>query len=279
MFLAFFQGMTIASAYEIKVNTVEGYSKPWILIHANGAKISDLKEGRIHFHGWTQDPATGAPYNDQYDFPWTDSSKTPEISDLKKFVDAYGMGVEVEKNPGRAILIPLSRGHNDEYGELLELNVFAKVFSKVLWSFSINEHQFKLISVSAHSGGGSTLSRLLSDDGMNGVFGSVGVVRLYDAIYSVETVNNIELWIKNNHHRFKVIKLFSIPGQSPAKYGEMLYSSSGSGETIHVTDIEGVLFNQKSKFLAGGGWLQTIQEQRAPFRFNHWSLVTQFWNF
>lgn len=277
LLLLLFQNL--ASAYELKIVTVSGYSKPWIAISGDQAPMKDIKTARVHFHGWTQDSATGKGYRQEYDFDWTDPSKNPSDSQLKKFVEAYGMQREVDQDSSKIILIPLARGHCDQYGELADISKFDSAFKEVSLKLGLNLNQLKLRLVSAHSGGGAFLSKLLKNSAQSTFLSQTIRANFYDAIYQADTVNGLKSWISNNiPGELKQLRLFSIPNRGPSKYGEQIYSLKGSSETLQVVDIDGAKLKWKNKITLKGDWLSVLQEQ-APYRLHHWSLVKTAWLF
>ena len=268
-----------ADAYEFKIVIPKGYSKPWVTISADGISKDKITEGRVHFHGWTQDQKTGRAYHPNYDFDWLDSNRSPSEVELKKFIEAYAIEKEVETNPYRMVLIPLARGHCDQYLELADDAIFDEVLSSVLHELGMNQDSFMVKAMSAHSGGGSVLSRLMQKSGMSPFLSKVTKVILFDAVYSTKSVDALYSWIMSGSSlaESKKLLLYSIPHLGPSSYADNLLSRFNSSETIVIQNINGLSMQQKSKSTSIGNSILVIEELKLPYQLNHWSLVTSMW--
>jgi hypothetical protein len=274
------QTINSALAYDLKVVVVSGYSKPWVVISADQVNPKNIKSARIHFHGWTQSPKSGLAFNPKYDFDWIVAEKIPNEAQIKKFVESYSIQREVEVDSSRVVLIPLSRGHCDQYEELEDISKFDSIIKKLFTEIGLNANPFLIRHMSAHSGGGKTLSRLLKNADHSLVLSKVSQAYLYDAIYHQDTVNELKTWVLNHHEgNLKQLKLFSIAGQSPEKFGKGLFKSIETGEVTQVLSVDGIKLNVKNKITKNTDRVILIQESNETKRLNHWSLVSSLWLF
>lgn len=259
-----------SQAYQLKLVQVPSYPRPWALIAADGVDLSQLKSGRIHFHGWTQDQKTGAPYHLEFDFHWKNPRQNPTESDLRKMIDGYGMAREVDRNPERLMMVPISRGHCDDYVELKKEGRFEEVLLQVLASVGISRDGFRVIQMSAHSGGGDLLSRILTDEVISAT--------VYDGIYGQEAANRIANWIKRDQTSdLKILTLITIPHLKPAQYSSQILSSL-KGESKMRTELRNSIpLEVSQKGSERGNQALWIQEVSTSLVLNHWTLVRFFW--
>ena len=264
-----------SNAYEMKIASVPGYSKVWLMVMADRVSVDEIRNIRMHLHGWTQDRNTGAPVNPLFDFEWKNPSTPPTQSGLKKFVESFGIQNEVEKNHDRAVLIPISRGHCDQYPELL--NGFDRTFSAVLGSFGLPEDQVKLVHVSAHSGGGEVLSRLLVDS-TSRFFTHVKHVTFYDAIYSAGTQNRLMTWIlAKKEGLIKSLDLPVITGGSPWVRASDLFDQLSSVESTEFKTVGGYQLKFRAKVLSSFNFVHVVTESKKAPTLDHWTIVKTLW--
>lgn len=262
-----------SQAFEMKTVSVTGYSKVWLVLYENEKSLNEAVRGKIHFHGFTQDQKTGAAFEPQYDFAWPDGSKMPSEEQLRHFVSGYELQREVQNHPNHILLIPISRGHCDQYPELYDPAKFDEVFSKVLAAAGVSESKFTLTMASAHSGGGELLSRLLDKNAASKFFSKVVRADFYDGIYSAASTARLKNWINAAFPR--ELRLFSIPKQTPAIYGEKIFQTvQGKAQStykmvgeIRATERTKKSFSESKVFVVQG----------AEKSLNHWSLVKTFW--
>lgn len=133
--------------------------------------------------------------------------------------------------------------------------------------------------MSAHSGGGSLLSRLIQKANTSQFLSKVTKVILFDAVYSMNTVEGLYSWIMSGStlDESKNLFLYSIPHLGPSAYADTLLSRFNSSETIKIQNINGLNMQQKSKTNSRGNTLFKIEELNPPYQLNHWSLVTSMW--
>lgn len=265
-------------AYELRVIQTQGYSRPWIVVSADGADFSKLNQGRIHFHGWTQYRENGKPYHPHYDFLWENPDKSPDIEDLKKFVEAYGVQREVEKNPDMLMVIPVSRGRCDDYPQIHQVSTFDQAVQNLLQELGIAFPDFKFVHLSAHSGGGKVLSELLEKASESRFLSPSAKVTLYDAIYGEDWKNRILIWMNSTgpgQHR--QLDLFTLPGQTPSKFSGMILNSIPSSAQTSTWMVKGNAFFEEKKIFQNQVTVRRIQET-LPLELNHWSLVEFFWD-
>lgn len=266
-----------AWSYELKITQVEGYSKPWVLISASGQNLNTISDLRLHLHGWTQEPKTGKAYYPLFDFDWKNPQIQPTSADLKKFVDAYGIGQDVDQNPNHAVLIPISRGRCDQYRELLD--DFERIYLQTLKNFGIFSNQIKLTRVSAHSGGGEYLSRLIVDSRFRS-FSDVNTVVFYDAIYSDMTRDRLISWVNlpsSEYHKKLVLPV--IRGQGPSHRAHAILDTWPDSEKTEIHTMGSLKILIRSKTLPGENHVLVISEDQGSTLLNHWTLVRELWNF
>jgi hypothetical protein len=266
-----------AWSYEIESVKVASYSRPWILVRASHQGPETVSEIRLHLHGWTQDPQTGKGFYPQFDFNWPNPYAQPTMTDFQKFVDGYGIGRDVDLHPERMVLIPISRGHCDQYRELL--NEFDQKYLQVLESFGIDSNQIKLTQVSAHSGGGDVLSQLLVDSKIR-AFSNVDRVVFYDAIYSDQTRNRLISWLKLNSSEFsKELLLPVIYGQSPFLRSRSILTAFPNQEENEMKQIDQLKIMIQTKVVFNSSRIRILFENPAAKLLNHWTLVRELWSF
>ena len=269
--------MTIsnASAYEMKVMAVAGYSKPWLAIYQNDSVfLQNQIQTRLHFHGFTQNPQTGAPFQPDYDFPWIDQSKTPTDAQLRHFVEAFGFQREVENFPDHLVIIPISRGHCDQYPELMEVANFDSAFQQVIRWLEIDQNKLNLTTVSAHSGGGKILAHLMGQASSSIFLSKATRSDFYDALYNDDDIIGVTRWMTTAGF-IHSLRLFSVPDHEPAQRGDLLYHSMNGAELVKTTPIDGLNISSSLKTLSSGNQLMIIQEKNQQL--DHWSLVKMAW--
>jgi len=262
-------------AYQLKAVVVPGYSKPWIMLHSDQSSVHEINQIRIHFHGWTQDPRTGKPYQPKIDFEWKDPKLPPSEIDMRKLIEGYSIQKEVESNDRLAIIIPLSRGHCDQYPELL--TNFDSIFSNVLRAFDLNA---ALLHASAHSGGGQFLSHLLASASRSIFLSQTLKLSLFDAIYGDSTLMNLQKWLdETKGGEVAQLQLLSISHQKPSLLADKFFTKISALENLRNYKFNGILINTKSKKLENGNQISLIEEGVIPNTLNHWTLLQQLWSF
>ena len=182
---------------------------------------------------------------------------------------------EVEAKPTRMILIPLARGHDDQYPELFDITRFDLALSQVLQSLGLDDNKLELPVMSAHSGAGEVLSRLLEQASLSHFVGQVRRIDFFDAIYSEETTGRLSTWISASvAHE---LRLFSIPKGEPSQHAEVIYQSLSGPESVNVSMNQGFNIKSSMKMLPSGGSISIIQETAQ--RLDHWSLAKMAWMF
>lgn len=267
-----------AAAYEFKALSVPGYSKTWLMIKSESVPITSITKIRLHLHGWTQDPVNGKPFNDLFDFSWRDSSVMPSDLDMKTLIEGYGMQREVDAFIDTAILVPISRGHCDQYPELLK--DFDITFSKVISAFGFNSDFVRLDHVSAHSGGGEYLSRLITSNSRSSFFQQLKKVTFYDAIYSESAKKRLSQWLNEVvPSPSRNLEVINVPNGSPSVFGASLFDSVKASETKKTVAIDSTTVRCREKIHQAGNSLQIIEENHKPTLLDHWTLVKALWLF
>lgn len=175
--------------YDECLGKISGYSKPVLVLLPQS-----MTSMRIHFHGHKLNV-----------FPAYDKN-------LKSMVKAFGLEDDICKGT-EAVIFPESSGKCADYDlELKDAANFKRFFAGIN-SATGNHLKEMPVHVSAHSGGGRTVGRMLEA----GV--KVDEVSIFDGIYSEALKNQIKTWYKREDGQ---LNLHSIKGQSPANYVAMM---------------------------------------------------------
>jgi hypothetical protein len=258
-----------AQAYDLKTIMVSGYSKPWMIITASDAPIESVSSIHLHLHGWTQDPTTGKAFQRKFDFDWIDPQSQPEDSKLKSFVESYDLQKELDLHPDRAILVPLARGHCDQYPELMQ--DFSGIWKHVLEAAKINPEIAIVHQVSAHSGGGEYLAKLLME---SKVFESTKRATLIDAVYHDGTMQRLLQWVKGRsaQETIRVLEMPVIPRMAPARFGSLIMDSIPTNATRGEMQIGNHRYHSFFKKSMEGNLIYLFTEMK-PQKLDHWSIV------
>ncbi len=159
----------------------------------------------LHFHGWTQNQ-DGSPRNANYDIDWTDRESDPSLNPLRKFWKAYGLQRATCSAQPEIIAIPLSRGHGDDYqAGFTDSTRFARYLDDLIEKLGPLPDSKPEIHLSAHSGGGKTLARIL--DVKNN---QITRIKMFDAIYSALTSTKMISWLNAPHENHRTMEVYSV---------------------------------------------------------------------
>ena len=165
---------------------------------------------RVHFHGWTQDE--GVARNPDYDFSWPDPSNNPDLKKTAIFWQSYALQKGACSPNPEIVLIPLSRGHNDDH--LLWFRTpkaFQSYLEEILPGFGKNQAPTEELHLSAHSGGGKILASIIDAEDSR-----VTRIKMLDAIYSKETASKVQTWLLHPHSGIRVLELFTVTPETYA---------------------------------------------------------------
>jgi len=258
----------IAHAYELTVIKVDGYSKPIVLLTAGILPIESVQRVHLHLHGWTQDPKSGKSFRQNFDFDWKDGEISPSESDLRRFIEAYSIHKTSESFPDRAVLIPIARGHCDQYPELTK--DFDGILRRIFEVVGMKSDRLAIESASAHSGGGEVLSNLLQSSSL---LQKAARVFMIDAIYHDGTRDRLNLWVGTRVEGVtRTLEMLVIPNQAPQKYGsQILDSFSGAPKRLEFQWV-GSSTTGTEKTSATGNSMVIFQESK-PRQLDHWTIV------
>jgi hypothetical protein len=259
---------TDAGAYQFSVHQIAGYSKPLVLIMPDGVPAESIRKVHLHLHGWTQNPATGSPYQKDFDFEWKDPQSVPSVAQLRSFVENYGIHKVVEFSTDRAVVIPIARGRCDQYPELP--GAMDDVSQKLFEESGIDPKQAVFDSASAHSGGGEVLARILIGDS---VFKSVRQVQMIDAIYHDSTRDRLVDWLRSAPSSVtRTLEMQVIPGMKPQVHSKTILQGFKGEETKSDFQWNGSVFSAVEKKIQNGNSILTIEEKK-PLKLDHWTIV------
>ncbi len=163
----------------------------------------------LHFHGWAQDQ-DGSPRNPIYDFDWTDRKSDPTLGQLRKFWNAYGLHYGTCSSKSEIIAIPLSRGHNEDYDAGFPDSIgFSRYLVTLIESLSALLGSKPEIHLSAHSGGGKILARILDLKNEQ-----ITRIKLFDATYSSFTSTQMIAWLNAPHENHRTLEVYSVTPQT-----------------------------------------------------------------
>ena len=196
-----------------QVCLVEGdsnYPRPSLVILPLTSRKSSIPL-RIHFHGWTQE-RDGSPRNPDYDFSWTIPGASPDLALVQKYWTSFGLVQAACSIHPEVVLSPLSRGHDDDYESYFSGPLeFTRYLKGVMDRIPLPVDGVPEIHLSAHSGGGKTLLRILSLDD-----GRVSRIKLLDATYSSEGVQKANAWLSRKHEVVRVLQAYSVTRETRA---------------------------------------------------------------
>ena len=159
---------------------------------------------RVHFHGWTQDE--GLARNPDYDFSWPEPSSNPDLDQTEIFWQSYALHTGACSPNPEIVLIPLSRGHNDDHRLWFKNpKTFQSYLEQILPGPGTDQARIDDLHLSAHSGGGKILASILDVEDSR-----ITRVKMLDAIYSKETASKIQTWLTRPHSRIRVLELFTV---------------------------------------------------------------------
>ncbi len=238
-----------------------GYSRPtaWISVPQN-----PIKRFRIHLHGWTQN-AAGHALNSLFDFAWP-SGSTPDARDVIKMAMAYGMHRDVCESDAETVLMPLSRGHVDDYRfhfkTPADLTRWMSAVTGMIRASGTEMIDSNLPwTLSAHSGGGAIAARSIDPEGP-----SPDRVILLDATYDTTTAVFFQTWLTRNRDPLKPKTLEVVSVTAPtAKYAKTI-SLPGPAETDDFTRT------------VRTPTATLVREIRNDLKFDHYSIVPARWD-
>ena len=196
--------------YKECLGTLPSYPKPVLVA------IPLLTEGlRLHFHGHKL-------------------GKFPEYEkNLSSMVTSFGLNAELCKSR-EVTVFPESDGNCATFDQKLKTKEDFELFFKELHMATGNNLKQAPLSISAHSGGGRTISRFL-DFGFD-----VNQVSIFDGIYSETQKTSLKNWYKKSDGQ---LILATVKGMSPETYSQALKKELA----IHMTDskatIQGTSFD------------------------------------
>ncbi len=186
---------------------------------------------RIHLHGWTQDG--GHPRNRAVDFAWNNPQRQPTLKELRTFADFYDFASAACAVQPEKVLIPLSRGHNDDH-----LTGFSSPERFRAYVESIREEEPSIpLRLSAHSGGGKILASLAPFEGMR-----VERIKLFDATYSSERSMPFLQWISEPDSPGRILEVYSVTTSTAEPARELQRLMENEQERLRVEiDLSGAL--------------------------------------
>jgi hypothetical protein len=222
--------------------TLAGYSRPVLILLPQN--IDTLQ---LHFRGHKLNV-----------FPEYDQ-------DLPGMVKAFGIQNSICKNK-TAVVIPESRGACKDYD--LEFTTDKTFQDFVVGIHSATGNNFKNfpLKISAHSGGGRVLGRMLSSSV------EVDSVSLFDGIYSDKTRNELKVWYQKNK---KPLMISTVTSGSPYQYSQKLMQDLGVNALVSSVTIKNTPYQQikQDKLL----FLSREEGQVGALK-AHYDLLSQTWN-
>lgn len=231
-----------------------GYSRPTAWISVPEAPVQRF---RIHLHGWSHKPS-GEALNPSYDFAWP-SGKTPAARDALKMVLAYGLHRDVCEPSADTVIMPLSRGHVDDYKALFKNSAdFTKWKNAVTGMIRTQDLPWTL---SAHSGGGAIAAQAIDPDDT-----LLDRVILLDATYDPGTAAFFKTWVTRINDPLNPRTLEVVSVTSPTAKHSRSISIPGPAE------VDG--FTRTVRTSAA----TLIREIRNDQSFDHYSIVPARWD-
>lgn len=238
-----------------------GYPRPTAWISVPDRPLSRL---RIHLHGWTQNPA-GQALNPAFDIPWPDG-KTPSAAEILKMAMAYGMHRDVCDPASGTVLMPLSRGHVDDYRLRFKLPADFLRWKNAVTALihptgTLNRTPVLPWTLSAHSGGGAIAARSVDPDDF-----TLERILLLDATYDSATAAFFKSWIEQGRDPLKprTLEVFSVttPTASHSRAISLPGPAEIDGFTRTVRTPPAIL----------------VREIRNDSKFDHYSIVPARWD-
>ena len=226
--------------YQQCLGKISSYSRPVLILIPQ--QVSVL---RLHFHGHKLNK-----------FPEYDSS-------LTSMIDAFDLRSPI-CDQKEMVVFPESSGNCKDYDEQLKVKADFDSFLQHLDSAMNGQTNSLPLHVSAHSGGGRTIGRMLTQ-GMK-----VHEVTIFDGIYSIELKNRLLSWFQKSSGR---LNLYSIKGLSPHNY----VSSMMTDLNLELKKDEIILKNKKFKKLTGQRILILNREYEGDALKAHYDIVSETW--
>jgi hypothetical protein len=238
-----------------------GYSRPTVWIAVPRSPVQRL---RIHLHGWTQH-ASGQALNPSFDFAWS-SGKAPDARDVLKMVMAYGIHRDVCEPDAETVLMPLSRGHVDDYRSHFktpaDLTRWKNAVTGMIRATGTGVADSDLPwTLSAHSGGGAIAARSIDPEGL-----SPDRVILLDATYDSTTAVFFQTWLTRNRDLLRPRTLEVVSVTAPTAKHSRTISLTGRAETDGFTRT------------VRTPTATLVREIRNDLKFDHYSIVPARWD-
>lgn len=231
-----------------------GYPRPTAWIRVPGTESSRL---RVHLHGWTQH-ASGEAIHQSYDFDWP-AGRSPDARRVLKMVLAYGMHRDTCDPSSGTLLMPLSRGHVDDYRLHFKTpDDLSRWKEAVSGSILVSRLPWTL---SAHSGGGAIAARSIDPDDS-----SLDRVILLDATYDSETPLFFNSWLARaqDPQQPRKLEIFSVTAPT-ARHSKKVFLTG-------TAEINGFTLTVKTPHA------HLIREIRTDTQFDHYSIVPARWD-
>jgi hypothetical protein len=141
------------------------------------------------------------PRNPAIDISWTNPASQPRLGDLRPFYETYDFGSAVCASDPEQVVVPLSRGHNDDHKSFLSNASRLRDYLDSLPGVDAASR----IHLSAHSGGGSVLA-------LSAPFENLPVerIKLLDATYSEEASRPLVQWLAMPHLSRRLLEVHSV---------------------------------------------------------------------
>jgi hypothetical protein len=228
-------------SYKECTGSLPSYPKPVLVI------IPAMAESlRLHFHGHKL-------------------GKFPEYEkDLSSMVKSFGIAGELCKS-SEVTVFPESDGSCSTFDTKLKTKDNFDLFLKELHSATGQNLKQDPLNISAHSGGGRTVSRFL-DAGF-----SVNQVTIFDGTYSEPQKNSLKNWYQKNEGK---LILATVKGMDPDAFANKLKTELGVKMTPSQSTIKGTTFDVSTSgrlihFSRSAGPVGSLQA--------HYDVLTQTW--
>jgi hypothetical protein len=172
-------------------------------------------------------------------------------------VKAYGLEQGVCEGEGLNVLLPLSRGHVDDYRKhFTSPEPFKTWLEGTLLHAGLRPDPERGIEASAHSGGGAILARSLEE-----METQVTEIRLFDATYDARSADRFKTWIAtpDSRGRPKSLQVYSVT--SPTRTHARSIVLDGK------TEVHGSLSRTKNDAS------ELLSEIRTDTQFDHYTVV------
>lgn len=222
---------------------VAGYSKNVMVLLP-----STLSSLRVHFHG-----------HKLYKFPEYDQN-------LSSMVKAFGIGGDICQAQ-EAVVFPESSGSCADFDRELANATQISTFMKGLHSATGNHLTSHPLHLSAHSGGGRTIGRMLDAQV------KTDEVTIFDGIYSDGVKNQVKNWYLKQKGQ---LNLYSVRGMSPHTYVTNLVNEIKVTQKPVPTKIKDVPFNK----LKADRLLVLNRDNNGQEAIKaHYSILSQTWGY